>query len=179
MDLIRRLGYERRQQPFQLSSGEWSHDYIDGKRALASGESLKHVAEAVIQEAARAGVSFDAIGGPTMGADPTAHAVAVLTGTKWFSVRSKAKAHGKQKLIEGAELKPGMKVLLVEDVVTTGKSILDALDAVAGTGVEVVLALAIVDRGESARKLFEEKGVEYRALSTYEDFDIEPVAAGR
>ena len=177
VDLIRSLGYERREQAFQLASGEWSHDYIDGKRALAEGENLRIVAEAVVEEAARAGVAFDAVGGPTMGADPVSHAIAVLKGSKWFSVRKKAKAHGKQKLIEGAQLGAGMKVLLVEDVVTTGTSLLDAVEAVEGTGAEVALALAIVDRGDAARSKFERKGIHYRSLATYRDFQISPVAA--
>ncbi len=118
--LLRDLGYERRDRPFQLSSGEWSQDYIDAKRALSEGDNLRRVAQSVLRVVSEAGVEFDAVGGLTMGADPTAHAVALVSGKKWFSVRKQPKGHGRQQLIEGAELRPGMRVLLVDDVVTTG-----------------------------------------------------------
>jgi orotate phosphoribosyltransferase len=175
VSLLRDLGYERRDQPFQLSSGEWSQDYIDAKRALSEGNNLRRVAEAVLTIANEANVEFDAVGGLTMGADPTAHAVALIAGKKWFSVRKEAKAHGKKKLIEGAELSSGMKVLLVDDVVTTGKSILDALDAVLANGAEVVLAIALVDRGKTASARLADRGIKYVPLATYLDFEIVPV----
>ncbi|HWC10252.1 MAG TPA: hypothetical protein VG455_03425, partial [Acidimicrobiales bacterium] len=78
LEVVRRLGYVRRDQAFQLSSGGWSHDYVDGKRALAGGAELRLAAEAVVATAAERGVAFDAVGGLTMGADPLAHAVAVV-----------------------------------------------------------------------------------------------------
>jgi orotate phosphoribosyltransferase len=175
VSLLRSLGYERREQPFQLASGEWSHDYIDGKRALSEGANLRRVAQAVLDVATASGVEFDAVGGLTMGADPTAHAVALLSGKKWFSVRKQRKGHGTQKLIEGAELVPGMRVLLVDDVVTTGKSILEALDAVLAKGAQVMLAVALVDRGETASGKLADRDVNYVPLATYRDFEILPV----
>ncbi len=177
MRLIRELGYERREQPFQLSSGEWSRDYFDGKPALSSGENLRLAADCVVAIASDAGVGFDAVGGLTMGADPIAHAVAVVSGARWFSVRKEAKQHGKQQLVEGAHLEPGSKVLLVDDVVTTGNSIVRALDAVEEAGAVVTLAVSLVDRGEQSRRRLRERGVRYEAISTYEDFGIEPVGA--
>jgi orotate phosphoribosyltransferase len=177
MRLIDELGYERREQPFQLSSGEWSRDYFDGKRALSSGESLRLAAECVVALAKDEGVGFDAAGGLTMGADPIAHAVAVVSGAAWFSVRKEAKQHGKQQLIEGAHLEAGTRVLLVDDVVTTGSSILKALDAVEEAGATVTLAVSLVDRGDQSRRRLRERGVRYEPITTYEDFGIEPVGA--
>ena len=177
MRLIEEFGYERREQPFQLSSGEWSRDYFDGKRALGSGDSLRLAAECVVAVASDAGITFDAVGGLTMGADPIAHAVAVVSGTEWFSVRKQAKQHGKQQLIEGAHIGAGTRVLLVDDVVTTGSSILKALDAVEEAGATVTLAVSLVERGNQSRRRLSERGVRYAPITTYEDFGIEPVGA--
>ncbi len=175
LDVVRRLGYVRRAEAFQLSSGGWSHDYVDGKRALAGGAELRLAAEAVVATAAERGIAFDAVGGLTMGADPLAHAVAVVSGAKWFSVRKEAKGHGRQRAVEGAELGPGMSVLVVEDVVTTGRSILQALDAVEGTGATAVLAVTVLDRGDVAARALGDRGVAYAPLATYADLGIDPV----
>src|ERR1700712_3079725 len=67
-DLIRTRGYERREEPFKLASGQLSHDYIDGKFAVDTGERLSVVSHAVADLAARHGIEFDAVGGLTMGA---------------------------------------------------------------------------------------------------------------
>ncbi|MGH2756853.1 MAG: orotate phosphoribosyltransferase [Actinomycetota bacterium] len=175
LDLIVREAHERRDEAFQLSSGDWSHDYIDGKRAISSGPNLRLAADAIIETCRAHEVEFDAVGGLTMGADPLAHAVSLIAGVKWFTVRKEPKKHGKQKDIEGAELTAGEKVLLVEDVITTGRSILKALDAVEPFGVQVVLAVALVDRGDGARVLLEGRGVKYAPILTYADLGIDPV----
>ena len=175
--LIRDKGYERRAEPFQLSSGEWSHDYVDVKRALASGDDLAVAARAIRALAAARGARFDAIGGLTMGADALGHAVAVISGARWFSVRKEAKRHGKQRLIEGAELSPGEPVVAVDDVVTTGTSIAKAIDAIDGVGAQMVLAVAVLDRGDATAKVMADRGIPYEPLLTYRDLEIEPVRA--
>jgi len=174
--LISRFGHERRDEPFKLSSAGWSHDYVDGKRAIAQGARLKLVGEAIAELARSAGVAFDAVGGMTMGADPIALAVAIATDTRWFSVRKEAKRHGRQRRIEGAELAEGARVLLVEDVTTTGRSILEALDALEEIGAVVVMATPLVDRGELTREAFLTKKIRYEPLLTYKDLGIDPVA---
>lgn len=169
-------GYERREEPFQLSSGGTSHDYIDAKRAIAKGSRFGLVAEAIQALAASHGVSFDAAGGMTMGADPIGVAVAMLMDVEWFSVRKTAKGHGRQRRIEGKEFSPGTTVLLVDDVITSGRSILDALDVLQQEAeAEVVLATTLVDRGDDARQAFAGRGVLYEPLLTYRDLGIEPV----
>jgi orotate phosphoribosyltransferase len=175
LEVVRRLGYVRREEAFELSSGGWSHDYVDGKRALAGGAELRLAAEAVVATAAERGVAFDAVGGLTMGADPLAHAVAVVSGARWFSVRKEAKGHGRQRAVEGAELGETVSVLLVEDVVTTGRSVLQALDAVEETGATVVLAVTLLDRGDLAGRALADRGVDYAPLATYRDLGIDPV----
>ena len=179
LDLVTRFGYERRAEPFQLTSGQWSRDYVDGKRVIARGDRLQVVARAMLTVAEAEGVRFRAVGGLTMGADPFAVGIAAVAGdVEWFSVRKEAKRHGKQKRIEGADVTAGTPVLLVDDVVTTGKSILEAFDALDEVGAQVVLACTLVDRGDIAGARLAERGVLYRPLLTYRDLGIEPIGAG-
>jgi orotate phosphoribosyltransferase len=177
--LIGDLGHEKRDEPFTLSSGEISYDDIDGKRAIARGSALRTAAEAVLELASEQQVEFDAVGGLTMGADPLAHAIALLSDTSWFSVRKEPKRHGKQKLIEGCTLSPEMRVMVVDDVVTTGKSILQAIDAINDLDARVVLAVTLVDRGDAARSLMSAHGVPYAPLTSYSDLGIARVGPER
>lgn len=170
-----KYGHEWRDEPFQLANAGLSHDYIDGKRAIARGSRYRLVAQAIVALAAEHGVEFDAVGGMTMGADPIAVAVAMQTDTWWFSVRKEAKKHGRQKRIEGTELAPGHRVLLVDDVITTGGSTLKALDAVEEAGATVVLATTLVDRSEMAGSALEARGVRYEPLLNYASLGIDPV----
>ncbi|HWC10306.1 MAG TPA: phosphoribosyltransferase family protein, partial [Acidimicrobiales bacterium] len=101
--------------------------------------------------------------------------VAVVSGARWFSVRKEAKGHGRRRAVEGAELRAGVAVLLVEDVVTTGRSMLQALDAVEATGATVVLAVTLLDRGDVAGRSLAERDVSYAPLATYRDLGIDPV----
>lgn len=170
-----RHGYERREQPFKLASGQLSHDYIDGKYAIANGGDLILVSRAIGQLVYDMGVAFTAVGGLTMGADALAHGVAIVNECMWFSVRKEPKGRGRQQWIEGGRLSPADRVLLVEDVTTTGGSMLKAYQQILATGAQVVAVVALVDRGEATRRLFEAQGVPYGALVTYHDLGIEPV----
>jgi orotate phosphoribosyltransferase len=175
VEIVRERGYRRLDAPVRLASGEMSLDYINGKRALADGEHLKVACEALLELVRSAGVDFDAVGGLTLGADQFAHVLAVLSRRSWFVVRKNVKDHGTRQRIEGAELRPGVDVLLVDDVVSTGGSILEALEAVRETGARVVMAVTLVDRGEVAGEHFARRGIPYRAVVTYRDLGIEPV----
>jgi orotate phosphoribosyltransferase len=165
-------GHEKREQPFQLSSAGLSRHYVDGKTATSSGSRIKLVADAIDEITRNANVQFNAVGGPTVGADAISVAVAVVLDKEWFFVRKEAKEHGKQKLIEGAVLKPGTPVLVVDDVATTGKSLLKALDALAAIPVNVVMVIPLVDRGDFARPLVENLGIRYEPILTYRDLGI-------
>ncbi len=175
LSIVRERGYVRREEPFRLSSGGLSHDYVDLRLAVATGEALAVAARAVIARLTRSGVAFAAIGGKTMGADPVAHAVALLAGSAWFSVRKEAKAHGQGRRVEGAPIGHGWQVVLFEDTVSTGGSIFKALDAVRETGAEVVLACTLLDRGDVTGPRMAELGVAYEALLTYHELGIEPI----
>jgi|GEM_PF-218397 len=175
--LVLERGYTRRAEPFQLSSGGTSRDYVDLRRAVALGDDLRLGAEAVIAHVATLGVDFDVVGGMTMGADPVAHAVALLSGRAWFSVRKTEKQHGTRRRIEGGEVGPGVRVLLFEDTISTGRSILEALQVVRDAGAEVVLACTLLDRGDAVAASFAATGIRYSPILTYRDLGIAPIGA--
>jgi orotate phosphoribosyltransferase len=171
-ELVRLRGYEFRDPPFQLTSGGWSHDYVDGKHAIATGAGLRQASQAVID---RIDVSFDAVGGPTMGADALAHGVALLSGAAWFSVRKEPKGHGRGAWIEGARLTAGDRVVVVEDVVSTGASLLRSVEQILELGAEVVAATALLDRSPAVAARFAAAGIDWRPLLTWADLGIAPL----
>lgn len=176
IDIVR-TGHLVLDEPVQLASGDLSRHFIDVKKALAHGANLKLAAEALCALATEMGLAFDAVGGLTMGADPFAHAMAMIGEVEWFSVRKTPKGRGTNQRVEGAALGPGRSVLLVDDVVTRGASSMDALAAIRDTGATVVGAVCLVDRGEFGTKVFAGEGVPYRALLTYEDLGIPSVGS--
>lgn len=181
LSLIKEHGHYRREEPFKLASGQYSQDYVDGKLAIDTGRRLRVVSMAMIEHAQRQGMDFTHVGGLTMGADPLAHGIALVAdGTDrgeigWFSVRKERKPRGLQQWIEGSRLTQHDRVLLVDDVVTTGGSIKQAYDRVIETGAKVVGVIPMVDRGEVARRVFADLGVPYAPLVTYKDIGIDPV----
>ena len=175
LDLVKTHGYVRRDEPFILASGKRSLDYIDGKLAIDTGPRLRVVSTAMIELARQRNMQFTHVGGLTMGADPLAHGIAMVCDAGWFSVRKEPKPRGRERWIEGSQLDHGHRVLLVDDVVTTGGSIVLAYDRVIETGAEVIGVIPMVDRGEVARRVFEGLGVSYAPLVTYKEIGIEPV----
>lgn len=175
VEVIRAHGYERRDEPFLLASGELSHDFIDGKAALARGRDLHAACTAMAEAVEGLGVVYDVVGGLTMGADQFAHGIAILTDRRWFVVRKEPKGRGTDRLVEGARLGDGARALVVEDVTTTGGSLLRAVDAVEAEGARVVAAATLVDRGNRARRLLTERRIPFVALVTYRDLAIDAV----
>ncbi len=175
LKILRECGYKRLDTPIKLASGALSSDFIDGKEALAKWSHLRLACEAIVETVTDAGHSFDAVGGLTLGADALAVGIAAVTDSRWFFVRKEPKQRGTRRLIEGAQITAGDKVLLVDDVVTTGGSIFRALDAVIETGADTVAAVTLVDRSGLAGPQFEQRGVGYYPMVTYESLGIEPV----
>lgn len=170
--LVRERGYEHREEPFRLSSGGWSQDYVDCRHAVATGPALTLVAGALMDVV---DADWQVIGGPTMGADPLAHAVAVLSGKAWFSVRNAPKGHGRGSWVEGYRLGPGDRVLAVEDTVSTGRSLLEAVSRVRELGAEVVAATALLDRSPAVAARLADAGLAWMPLLTWDDLGIQPL----
>ena len=144
-----------RQGEHTLSSGKKSDYYIDGKQATLDPRGLLLLGKTILSMLH--GVQVDAIGGPTLGADPIAAAVALLSSQtgrplKAFIVRKEEKKHGTQKKIEGPELSRGDRVVVVEDVITSGKSVIEAIEALEKMNCRVVKVICLVDREEGAAK---------------------------
>ncbi|WP_419843067.1 orotate phosphoribosyltransferase [Candidatus Poriferisodalis sp.] len=175
LDLLCAKGLTELDEPVRLASGNWSRYFIDGKAALGAGNDLRSAAMAIAERVRAAGIEFDAAGGLTLGADALCAAVAVVSGAGWFIVRKEAKGRGTNRLIEGTRIGQGSRVLLIDDVVTTGGSILRAYETVQETGAEVVAAVTLADRGGDARQSFADLGVPYFPMATYRDLGIPAV----
>jgi orotate phosphoribosyltransferase len=150
---------------FVLKSGRPSKWFIDSKQTVCRPGGMLLVAESML-DVIPAGAT--AIGGLTMGADPVAFVTAAVAATagrdlKAFSVRKETKDHGAGGRIAGA-LDPGDQVVVTEDTVSRGTSLLEAVEVVRAMGADVVLAVAVVDRGGTAEALLGEHGVSFRAL---------------
>jgi orotate phosphoribosyltransferase len=128
-----------------LTSGATAQYYVDAKRAILRPAGFTALAELV---AARAREwECTAVGGLTMGADaPACAALAGGAQVKAFFVRKEVKAHGLQRRIEGPPLEPGERCLIVEDVVTSGGSTVQAIEAVRAAGLAVGGVVAVLDR---------------------------------
>jgi orotate phosphoribosyltransferase len=163
---------------FTLASGKKSTYYVDKMQVTLHSHGLRMISEGFWD--ALQGTQFDAIGGMVIGADPLVGGVLTIASQagrdlKGFLVRKESKGHGTQKFIEGP-LAAGDRVVIVEDVVTTGGSSLLAIDRVQEFGAEVVQVLAIVDRLEGGAANFAARGIPFRALMTIEDFGIKAPA---
>lgn len=161
---------------FTLASGRKSDLYFDGRLVTLSSQGLVLLAEAVLEMIRGQGVA--AAGGMSIGADPITGGVVALAGTKdlvltGFMVRKEPKKHGTGKQVEGPKPPPGSRAVLLEDVVTTGGSSLQALEAVRREwpDVEVIAVIALLDRLEGGREAIEAAGVAFRPIFTRKDFD--------
>jgi orotate phosphoribosyltransferase len=161
-----------RRGQFTLSSGRTSTLYIDARLTTMSPDGLVLIGSLGVQ---RLGArdwarGVQAVGGLTLGADPVAYAIAyasasTATPLRAFTVRKEAKAHGTGQLIEGP-FRSGDRVVVIEDVITTGGSALRAVGAVRAAGGTVCGVLAVVDREEGGREAIEAEGVPVASLVT-------------
>ena len=173
-EIIRKRSFGRGE--ITLASGRKSDFYFNLKPTMLDPEGATLLAELTFE--ALKDDQLDYVGGLEMGAVPLAGAIAQLSWIKGhpiaaFFVRKKPKEHGARLAVEGlakGESLQGKRVVIVEDVTTTGGSALAAIRAVREEGAEVVLVLAIVDRQEGATETFAAEGVAFRALFTAEEF---------
>ena len=160
----------------KLVSGRTSSFYFNMKPTMLHPEGASLIAEAILD--ALGGDKADYIGGLEMGAVPIATAVTAASHARGrplpaFFVRKAAKDHGAQKLVEGlapGESLAGKRVVIVEDVTTTGGSSMKAIEAVRREGAEVARVITIVDRSEGATEAFAAARLPFTAILTIEDF---------
>ncbi|WP_054840824.1 orotate phosphoribosyltransferase [Thermococcus peptonophilus] len=134
------------------SGGKKSDYYINVKKLSTKPHALKLIAKLMAEEAQKRGIAFDRVAGPELGAIPIATALALETEKPLVIVRKKPKGgHGTGSQLEG-EVKAGDKVLLVEDVTTTGGSVLKAAEVLEREGAEIAAVMVVVDREEGAEE---------------------------
>lgn len=148
---------------FILASGKTSTIYIDARLTTMSPEGLSLIGPIGLATLRQTGWLVDAVGGLTLGADPISYAISYASALsdnplRAFTVRKEAKAHGTGKLVEGP-FSPGDRVVIVEDVITTGSSALRAVEAVRQAQGIVTGVLALVDREEGGREAIEKVGL--------------------
>jgi orotate phosphoribosyltransferase len=174
-DLLRERSV--RQGDFVLASGKRSSFYIDARHTTMSGEGLVLIGTLGLERLAARGWEPRLVGGLTIGADPVAYAIASAAHAQGlsldaFTVRKQAKDHGTGQRIEGCFSAGAGGVLIVEDVITTGRSALEAIRAVEGEGGRVLGVLAVVDREEGGRATIQQAGYEVEALVTARDLGL-------
>lgn len=155
---------------FTLSSGRSSdRGYFDGKMLTLSPKGAYQVGKAVFDEVS--GIGVDAVGGLVIGAALIVSVVAAISYQEGrpiptFIVREEAKPHGTQKKIEG-HLKPGSRVAIVDDVITTGTSVFKAIEAVEAANCKVVKVIALVDRHEGGSDELRRQGYDFTAFLAF------------
>ncbi len=151
---------------FTLSSGKKTDYYFDGRIITLSPAGAYLVGKRIFDLIRD--MKVDAIGGPTLGADPIVAAVTLISHLEGkpipaFIVRGEAKTHGTQKEIEG-NLPKGGRVVLVDDALTTGKSLLEAIAAVEKEGCRILKIIVLLDRQEGGTDLLKQKGYDVSAI---------------
>lgn len=169
LDLICQKAYK--EGDFVLSSGQRSSYYInckpvtlDAQGALATGRLLFALLPS----------PTDAVAGLTLGADPIVTAVSVVSAYEncpipALIIRKEAKGHGTRAYIEGPELVPGAAVVVLEDVVTTGKSAMQAVDRLQGAGYTVNQVISLVDRNQGGAELYHQAGLKFTSIFTIDE----------
>lgn len=155
---------------FTLASGRESPYYVDARATTMSAEGLELIGSLGREAIRAAGWDADLVGGLTLGADPVAYAIALASRAHppvidAFTVRKDAKRHGTGRRVEGP-FRPDARIVIVEDVITTGGSALTAVEAVREAGAEVLGVLAVVDRAEGGMDRLEATGLTVTALVT-------------
>ena len=152
---------------FTLSSGKKSSYYINMKKAITEPEILSTISKLITEKIKDENI--DKVAGPALGAVPIATAVSLESKLPLLMIRKEKKGYGTSKLIEG-ELNPDDNVIVVEDVSTTGGSLLKAIKAIQDNDGKVVRAFVVVDREEGAVEEFEKAGITLEPLISVSEF---------
>ncbi len=171
--ILKKLSFKKKR--VVLASGKTSNYYFDGRISSLSHQGSYLMGKIILSMIKNDKIT--AIGGLTLGADPIIGATIALScktskPLNGFIIRKNEKKHGMQNLIEGPELKKSSKVLIIDDVVTTGSSTIQAIEAVKKTGCKISRVIAIVDRCEGAAENIEKAGCKLESIFTIDDFNI-------
>ena len=167
LDLLVKYAYTK--GDFTLSSGARSTYYINCKQVTLRAEGALVIGRLIRQMLPE---NTEAVAGLTLGADPIVSAVSLVSALEnqpipGLIIRKKPKGHGTQAYIEGPSLNPKAKVVVLEDVVTTGKSALLAVERLQAAGYEVTEIISLVDRKQGGGELYQQQGLKFQAI-----FDI-------
>jgi orotate phosphoribosyltransferase len=163
---------------FTLASGKKAKYYLDGKQVTLDSKGALLIGEGMLELLSKHGPLPTAVGGMSIGADPITAAVITVAGLRDIPlagvlVRKESKGHGTNRFVEGP-VKSGDTVAILEDVVTTGGSSLQAIERAQEFGLKVTAVLAIIDRLEGGGAAFAKLGIPFASLLTIRDFGIEP-----
>lgn len=169
LDLFCQLAYK--EGDFVLSSGQRSTYYINGKQVTLHPQGAYFIGRLLL---AQLPLDTEAVAGLTLGADPIVSAVSVVSAYEnrpipALIIRKEAKGHGTMAYIEGPTLSPGAKVVVLEDVVTTGQSALKAVERLQGAGYRVEQVIALVDRKQGGEELYQASGLKFEAVFSIVD----------
>ncbi|MBR8829338.1 MAG: orotate phosphoribosyltransferase [Gomphosphaeria aponina SAG 52.96 = DSM 107014] len=164
LDLFARLGYF--EGDFVLSSGLPSSYYLNGKLVTLTADGALAVGRLLLNMLPE---GTEAVAGLTLGADPIVTAVSVVSAyenqpVSALIVRKEAKGHGTQAYIEGPSLSGGAKVVVLEDVVTTGRSAMLAVERLRAVGYTVEEVIALVDREQGGAEFYQSQGLKFKPL---------------
>jgi orotate phosphoribosyltransferase len=172
MELVRKLALQL--GDFTLASGKKSKYYLDCRKVTLDSAGANLIADGMLE---LMGADLpDAVGGMAIGADPITAAIITVAGRsgkalRGFIVRKEAKQHGTGRDVEGP-VQPGDRVIVVEDVVTTGGSSLAAIEKAEAFGLKVLGVMAIIDRLEGGRETLSARGYSLQTLLTIRDFGL-------
>jgi orotate phosphoribosyltransferase len=158
---------------FILSSGKESNFYLDARLVTLSAAGAYLTARIMLDMIKDEDI--DAIGGPTLGADPMVGAIASLSHQagrpiNTFIIRKAPKPHGKQQQIEGPLLKEGGSVVIIDDVATTGKAFVESIEILQKMNIKIKKAICVIDRGEGALEALAKLNVPLKSIFTIAEF---------
>jgi len=174
VELLRERSYEKKH--VVLASGRESDFFVDVKQTVLTAEGHALAGELMFELLSELPEPADAVGGVELGGCPLASAVSLVSfqkghGLPALYVRKAQKDHGSKKLVEGDKsLAPGLRVALLEDVITTGGSSLKAVDILESVGARVVGIIAVVDREEGGAETIQNRGISLKRLCRKSDF---------
>ena len=172
LEILLEKSFQYSEKPiFKLASGKTSNYYINCKGTTLDAEAMNLIGHIFYNKIKT--LRVNAIGGLTQGADPIAVATAMISGIiddpiNAFVVRKKAKEHGLKKLIEG-DIHEGDKVLIVDDVITTGQSTIEAIENAKKEKLNIIKVIVLIDRQEGGRENIERQGVPFESVFTKDD----------